>query len=84
MRQSCCWIAYADASKVDVMHLVNMKGTQMFWISRFFWQKNVRSDDDKLLRPLNNIHNENRTTHPIARIGRLPGYDSLCKNQALA
>lgn len=84
MRQSCCWIAYVDASKGDVMHLVNMKGTQMFWISRFFWQKIVRSDDDKLLRPLNNIHNENRTTYPVAQTGRLPGYDSLCKNQALA
>lgn len=59
----------------------------MFCISRLFILANlIHNNDNQLLKPLNNFHNENRTMYPakwasVAQRTRLPGHDSLCKTR---
>lgn len=54
MRQSYCWVAYVVGFEVSVLHLVNHRCFVLLDILATL----IHNNDNKLLKPLNNFHNE--------------------------
>lgn len=79
MRQSSCWISNVGF-EVSILHVVNHRCFVLLDILANL----IHNNDNKLLKPLKNVHNENCIMYHAKKAGvaqrtQLP--DSLCKTR---